>query len=525
MIKPIKAIDGDLKAGRLVLAGVFVLVIAARAATIARAHNVARDGVIHLYMARQLTEAPWRSVVTQYDYHPMYPALCAAVAKATGAGWPDGWVTVAQAVSAGMSVLGLLCLHYIARRVFNRRIALWTVIIAGLSRPLTGLSADALSDWPALTFGLATVAAAIACARRIRANSVMAVPLAAVAAIAAAGGYLTRPEQLLSAMTAAAIMLFHKGPRQSRLGLKTVCLLVLGGLTLLCVSPYAWAIGGLSQKKNLDDFEFAIGMPMAAVNMGEVARISWRILDRGLDAIGIPAAIFVLLAMGLALARRRFPKEWPRLIPSPSREGVLMMAIPAVVMLPILAAMEMGMGRGYLSSRHTLVVLMFMMPLAGAGAEAGLMLLGRVLKHRPGSSFLSLWAAAVVALAMFPAAIPCLHRGRDTYRQAGRSIRGEGAVLCDDARIALFASAPVEQFVRHSPLRWKLEPADLSSPDALLKRLGAGFRCIAITKEMQRHAGEDCLNVPLMAGLTPVDLPNSKAPVFAYVPPRGPRRE
>lgn len=523
---------------------VCAMALGARFMTIARAHNVARDSAVYLYMGKHLTDQPWRQIVGKYDYHPMYPAIVAFWAHITQATWPDGWVTLAQVVSACMSMVGLVSLYYIANRIFGRHVALWTLMIAGLSRPLTGLASDALSDWTALSFSLLAIACAMACAKRLINASWAALPLAGVCAIATAGGYLTRPEHLLAGAIAMTLILIQDTSTKEGLTMKAGALVIFLTITSACIAPYIDAIGTLSQKKSLDDFVLADtpapltnDMPLVTTTAGQTpgaqiegarfGRVIWRLLDRSLDGIGIPASLFMITSWGIWLALGLGAKKLKRFCPRPRRQGLVVMIMATAVMVPVLAALENKLGPGYVSSRHSLMAMLLLMPCAGAGLEMLVRLAGRlgagnylrqVAKTRLG-------ALVVISIAMFVGGVPCLHRGRDSYRHVGKMLRGQGAILCDDARIALYASAPAEQFIRNSPIWWRLNPQDMSSDQALLGRIrgtnSKTFAVVAFSQELLRHLPEDPVNVPLLAGLEPIDLPNFRTRVYAYKAPDG----
>ncbi|HHH76679.1 MAG TPA: hypothetical protein ENL03_06615, partial [Phycisphaerae bacterium] len=130
----------------LCLGAVLAVVAATRITGIARADNIARDGTIYLTMAQEMFVAKPVETFNSYDYHPGYSIVIAGLARITGASWPDGWILVAQCISASMSILTLLGVYYITKTLFSQKTALLSVMVFGLSMEFTKISCDVLSD-------------------------------------------------------------------------------------------------------------------------------------------------------------------------------------------------------------------------------------------------------------------------------------------------------------------------------------------------------------------------------------------
>jgi hypothetical protein len=502
-----------------------------RLAVLDGAENIAKDGTVYLAMARQLGELPADRVLPNYHYHPAYPAVVGAIARWTGADWPDGWVRVGQWVSLGMGLLALVGLYFLARSVFGAGPALLTFALMSLSSRFVALGADVSSDAMAGALAVVAVALGFGASRLIKAGSTWAVAVAGGTGFVAGAGYLTRPEELLSAIVAIVpILLIGKLTRRQR-KVQLASAGVLIAATLACVLPYAMVIGGLTQKKSLSDF-LPTGdgvLPAAAVHApaGILSSLR-RVLDRGREAIGTGPTVLCIVCwatwFGRGILRLPLPKG---VVIKPSPVGAIVLFLPLAVMIPMLVALAMVHEPEYLSSRHMLMPTLILSPCAGAGLAIlvhwTLLLLGYlhryllrragegapsagthpliwVTKHRPG-----LWSGLWLLGAMIPmmvVATPVLHEGKACYRQAGQYVRaqfGSGRYfLSTTTWVPFFAAAPPEQFTLAPAMPMWLDPARLRDAKADLRHgpsgaAGATYEFLAL--------GADFLQDPNNAGL------------------------
>jgi hypothetical protein len=504
-----------------------------RLAVLDGAENIAKDGTVYLAMARQLGELPADQVFLNYHYHPAYPALVGAIARWTGADWPDGWVRVGQWVSLGMGLLTLAGLYFIARSVFGHGPALLTVALMSLPSRFVALGADVSSDAMAGALAVLAVALGFVASRLIKAGSPWAVAVAGGAGFIAGAGYLTRPEELLSAIVAMVPILLIGKPTRRQRQVQLASAAVLIAATLACVLPYATVIGGLTQKKSLSDFlpTGDGGLPAAAVHApaGVLGSLR-RVLDRGREAVGTGPTVLCIVCwatwFGRGILRLPLPKA---VVIKPSPVGVIVLFLPLAAMTPLLVALAMVHQPEYLSSRHMLMPTLILSPCAGVGAAIlvnwTLLLLGYlhryllrgagagdgapparthpliwVTKHRPG-----LWSGLWLLGAMIPmmvVAMPVLHEGKACYRQAGQYVRahfGPGRYfLSTTTWVPFFAAAPQEQFTLAPAMPMWLDPARLSNAGADLRHgpsgaAGAKYEFLAL--------GTDFFQDPNNAGL------------------------
>ena len=481
------------------LLGVLLLALAVRVYVVGHAEGIAQDGVVYLYMAREFQEIGPAASVKHHDYHPGYPLVVAAAARLVGADSPEGWVSVGRWVSVVMSLVALAGLYFVAWAALGHRIGLLTVLILGLSGAYARTSCDVISDSTAAAMVALSVALGLGALRALRSGSEWALLWAAGAGLGAGAGYLTRPEAILGGLVAAALLVSARRPGRKGRAIQIAALTVLAGATLACLLPYAGAIGGFTQKKGLSDFVVSggAGSALAAAE----ANGTWAHLEalrRGVDrlraSVGTPVAVLSILTLatwvGGCIRRLRLPES---VVIKPTREGVIVMFLPAVVMIPLVIAMEIAQGPRYISSRHMLLPGLFLALAAGAAvvtlAEWTLVLAGALRVRRIRWAAVWGWSIAIVVILMFQA-FPILHRGKGCFRRAGLAIRehlGPGRpILTDDPRVALFAGSPGYQFTTDSPMRWLLAPGDAASVEQLIRRAGlthdgVGYAAVALS--------------------------------------------
>ena len=176
---------------RRCLVCVVLLAAALHAAGIARTLLPAQDGLKFLRVAREFHAQPWADVVRSSDQHPLYSALIAlvqpGVAAVRGHG-PEAWRIAAQGVSALASIALILPLFGLARALFDERTALLASLLWVLLPIPAEVGRDTLSDPLALL--LFTTALWLG-ERTIRTRSTAS---GVACGIAAGVGFLARPE-------------------------------------------------------------------------------------------------------------------------------------------------------------------------------------------------------------------------------------------------------------------------------------------------------------------------------------------
>ncbi len=495
------------------LAAALALALLVRGVAVARAQNIARDGVRYLRMARYLAGAPTGEVLRAFDFPPGYPAAIAAAAKLLGLAWPVGWVAAGRWLAVAASLAALAAVYVIAAATFDRTVALISTTVLGLAPVLTATSADVLSDLPAGAPALWAVALALHAGRQVRAARWSAAVLAAAAGLAAGLGYLCRPEALATVPVGLLMLAMPRGLSRRGRVIQVVAVLGLLAAVAACTLPYASAVGGLTKKKSLEDFVGGGSPVVLAVAEGGVLRLldslrkaldRWRAIG-GSWAAAL-TAIWWATWIGRYVLRLRLP---PSVMVRPRADGVVAMFGVTCLLLPAVVALEFHRGPGYIDNRHMLMPALLMAVAAGAGLKtlvAWAMRLRRFRTRPRAEAALTAVGFVAVLGAMLLFAFPVVHRGKGVYRQAGRRIAeaGGGRVLAPEPTVPLYAAAPDDQFDPASPTWHRIEPADVASLSGLLGRVfdprgRARVDFVAISSVLLRLSGNGGLIEALSA--------------------------
>jgi 4-amino-4-deoxy-L-arabinose transferase-like glycosyltransferase len=340
----------------------------------------------------------------------------------------------AQLASSLASVLLVVPMFYLGRELFDRRVAFWGALLFQCLPSSGRVMADGLSEPLFLLFAAAALALAALALRRGWAVGF------GLSGIAAGLAYLTRPEGLLLPVVASGVLLGMQAfARWRRPWLTTLkcgaCLTV----AVLAVSlPYMHLIGGITQKRgpNLifgtprsgDDWKAPdMTEPQSAVTVSPAPLAMWWTGDEkawtgrtywavlALRDVLVKGFFFVLwlpALAGLYWFRDRFretPAAWLLLALSGLfAAGLYLLALKA----------------GYLSDRHTLLILMcgvfwVAAPFEAVGRKLAALVAGPV--RRPWNDG-RVWAAAMLLPLLAPPlwrTLEPLHADRAGFRTAG----------------------------------------------------------------------------------------------------------
>ena len=417
--------------------------LAVRLWVIAHTDAIARDGTVYIRMAHEWPAGP-QAVIQTYDYHVGYPVALLGVHRllaSLGLGEDlRGWEWAGQVVSLVAAVAATVALWLFAGMTWGWRIAWVTALVFSLGRKWVGLGADVLSDSLALAFAMWAVVLALAALARLEQRSAWALPLAAVTGLCAGLGYLVRPEALLPVILAIALWLAYQFRGRSTWRLTGGAVVLAAGTALLCVLPYALAIGGLTKKKHLSDFvqgSVAPALPLAQIGGGDGLLAAVKALAANLTEAMHPILFFLaLLWLGAWIVRRTTSwKPGPEVLPMPQARGVFMMVAAAAVVFPMLGALQVHVH--YLSERHLMFLAMLLAPLAGAALIFVAQAVGSLAPRSQGipRTLLLALVPAAVAVGMLAHALRPLHNGKGGYRQVGEKLhavlRADDYILTD----------------------------------------------------------------------------------------------
>ena len=325
-------------------------------------HVIFNDGPIFLALAEAIADGRWEAVLG-HPFHPLYPALVAAVYSVFGVGFETAaiWVSVLGGV---LSVLGLFCA---AKSAFGDEIAWMTGWVVALHPWAIDFSSDVMSD--GLYAGLFLMGFAALSEWNERPRLLLAIGCGIGAGLA----YLVRPEGL--GLCAVAIVVFAaRGWRDAsaRRGV-FVSALALVLATLALVGPLAAAVSEqtghltLTRKKSIVELaagrsgvrvelptgerEAALPLPLSSVRVSGsgfdrpprtllgVGEAISRAMRTSLAAFRYEIALFA--AIGLIVMRG-----------TAFRKRLVLFALPAVLYSALLVLLVWG--AGYVARRHAL---------------------------------------------------------------------------------------------------------------------------------------------------------------------------
>jgi Dolichyl-phosphate-mannose-protein mannosyltransferase len=393
----------------------------------------ARDSISYIHIAWRLEHGDWRQVIRDSPQHPGYPIAVLAASLPARLLFPDDLAYAmqlgAQLASAAASVLLAAPLFWMGRQLFNRRIGFWAVLLFQCL-PCSGrIMADGLSEGVFLLFALTALAFAM---YSLRAGSIVGFALAGAASGLA---YLTRPEGLLIPAAAGLTLLgmqVFRAWRRSWLS-AGACAAALMTALLLVSGPYMLLIGGLTVKTTGNalmkdataEADHPVEAPLDGVARGPALLAVWWRGDAnvpsgrylwGLQTLAevLSKAFFFVLWIpalaGLVYFRDRF-----RTVP-----GAWMLLLVCVLLGGVLYRVAVRMG--YLSDRHTILILACGVLWATAAVEAAARGLAKLLANRSSWMPASVGAAAlllVVTVAPLWRTLEPLHGDRIGFRAAG----------------------------------------------------------------------------------------------------------
>ena len=123
---------------------------------LSRTLTVATDGYGFIQIAQRMEAGPFWRAVRDSEQHPLYPALLLAVSWPLRRSeiWaePRAWELSGQLVAVLSSVLLVVPMYALGRRIFNRSVAFWSAALFSVMPFPARIAADCLSDSTCLFF-------------------------------------------------------------------------------------------------------------------------------------------------------------------------------------------------------------------------------------------------------------------------------------------------------------------------------------------------------------------------------------
>ncbi|MBN9521905.1 glycosyltransferase family 39 protein [bacterium] len=361
-----------------------------------------------------------RQIVEEAQHPPAYPAAIWAAGKLvrrfTTLPHPEAYLLAAQLVSAAAAVLLVVPTYLTGRMLFGRSVGFAAALLLQVLPTPARLTSDALTE---ATYLLAVSTAVMFGVRAVRRPGVGGFLLCGAATGFA---YLVRPEGLIVAgavgLTAGALLAARRWPLDLTLG--RVAALLVG--VVFVAGPYIALIGKLSNKKSPQELLNPEMNPREKLFHGQAdaranpviaaplfaewresgsSRVLWAgqaVATETVKALYyVPAVLAVFAIVRLRRRVAADPGLWLLLVLA-GMSGLLLMAL--------------GIKVGYVSERHTLLLVMIGCVFAAAALEpVSELLRGRVRAE---------WLLALIVLAALPSTLKPLHANREGFKHAGR---------------------------------------------------------------------------------------------------------
>jgi len=357
----------------------------------------------------------------------------------------DRALLATQVANAVSGVLLVVPLYLIGRILFNRNAGFSSALLFSVLPVPARVTSDGLSEGLYLLVAAAAVLLAVRTARRPGVGGYL------LCGLATGGCYLVRPEGLMVAGAAGGVILafglIRRWPRDLALGRLTALAV---GVALVAV-PYMVLIGKITNKPSgrylTDPMNNIRPRIYPEQSMSVPARVSGPLfaawwdpqLDQGKNrlvwaarAVGAETVkalhfgVAVLAVIGLVAHRRQLFAP----------DGGLWVLL-ALVGLNVLLLLYLAMSLGYVSERHTVLVVLLSCVFAAAALEP----LARAVTVLPGLGRLVIWPGAtpwvclvLLVASALPYTLKPLHPQREGHKHAGQWLAGnlgEGDHLVD----------------------------------------------------------------------------------------------
>jgi 4-amino-4-deoxy-L-arabinose transferase-like glycosyltransferase len=432
---------------------------------------VSRDTVVFVDYAKAFATGPL-TALAERDQHPLFPALVLltqnlrqTVFKVSSS--PEAWAMSAQIVACVGGLFCVVILYGLVKWLWGERAGLWAALWMAMVPEACHLSSDGLSDMPHLAFYLLALSLALR-------GFLLPCKKSLVAAAMVSGvAYLMRPEggELFVLVIAGLCRYPRAFPIRQRLFLGAAAC----GAFLLMAGPYMAVTGQLVQKKSLLDMfqleresglpaTFAwIDAPMLAADGKALSlpRAVNTIIEKSIRATRVSYVVLFALA-AVPVLRPRFKKG---LVP----------ILGGAAALHGLVLLGLGTKFGYVSMRHTMILVAIMLIVAAGVADR---IVDLATSRKPGKQtavITSCWMAILVIVPTMPWVLERLYPNVAHYGEAARYIREnyppEAMVVTTRQRIPFYADRP-----------WQNVPDD-GEVAAWLYHLHAQTRVVAIASD------------------------------------------
>jgi hypothetical protein len=404
---------------------------------------IAKDGVTFIRYADSFEKAPAKTMLQQYQ-HPGYPVMILAARRFVElASQKLSLLEViysAQAVSLLLRLLSIVVLYFIGKGLVGAKNSFLAVLILTfLPRPAE-YGSDVLSDWPHLFFLAAGLLLLIRGAKNASWR------LFGIAGLFGGIGYLVRPEcaqVVVYGLLWLGLQLFWSKRIMQRPKAALALVVLIGGFAITA-GPYMNLKGAIFPKKGVGNFSFGIRsgqtyqpavISSSAELAGSVPSDAARAAGKLTENVGVSLVWFFLLPLLIGIYKHL--QEGNPL--KPEKFFIIALVVTNVPVMIWLCSKY-----GYMSSRHTLPIVIFTIFYIPSGIQAIAKLLAEKFfkgQHGIGHVTVILIAAGIV-ICSFRLFRP-MHPDKLIYRQAAQWLSENTAkdviVGVPDIRISFYA--------------------------------------------------------------------------------------
>lgn len=467
-------------------------------------------------------------VIKESEQPPGYPlAILAAsypLRLAVDRPLPETMLLAAQLANALAGVLLVFPTYLIGRMLFGRAVGFASALVIQVLPVMAHVTSDGLSEGVYLLGATTSLMLAVRSLRRPGIAGFL------LTGLVVGGTYLVRPEGLLVAISTGLVVVLLALGRQWPWEAVMARLTALGVGLAMIAAPYMLLIGGFTNKPTIQQMLSPGEGPKGLIWKGqptsqrlvaseELLAVWWNEAeDRGTPRwlwglVGVTRETLktgfyvpVLLGVaGLGVLRRR------------------VLADPGMAVLPLLAGLNaavlvaMAASKGYVSERHTVLIVLILAVFAVGCAGPVIEGLSRlpVVGHFWGRRYAGVGLLLAFTFSALPATLKPLHSHRVGHRHAGEFLARhvqEGDVVIDPfcwaewyAGRTLYTIPPDPPAVAGQS-RWVvLEHITHENPHSRLPRLEAAL-----------NVAMDRANPPVVAYQWPEDVPFEEAKVIVY---------
>lgn len=322
---------------------------------------IAKDGVTFIKYAQQFDTAPVKTMVNEFQ-HPGYPILILAVHKVGQFLYKDMsvwvWIYSAQSTALMFRLLAIVVMYFIGKNLVGGRFSFWAILLLIFLPKPANYGSDALSDWPHIFFLVLGFLMLMRWAKSARWW------LFGSVGVAAGTGYLIRPEcagVVVFGSLWLGLELFRGNRSICRRRAIAALVLLLAGF-LATAGPYIKLKGAIFPKKDvgrfafysqrIDSYEQKNQSPLGVIQTADFLPLETaKALGELVENVGETLMWFFVPALLIGMYKWFSKRKWYE----PEKFLII-----SVIILNILLMIWLYHKHGYMSGRHTLPLVMFM---------------------------------------------------------------------------------------------------------------------------------------------------------------------